>query len=333
MSIDLIRNDQTQNDALISQVTAEAIIGSGKDGSTRGASSMPAADGKFDVSDLPTLSAPAGPLSLDTLISAIGDEVRRQACRDGVNSIEIKAEQQESINAKELEEMMKQLEKMKSKSILDGFLKAFQVIGAILGAVASVATIAFGAATGNPLLVAAGVVGIALTVDSALGLATDGKVCIAGGIAAACEACGMDSEKAQMVGMAVSMAISLATIVLNIGGAVQAGKATLDGANAILNVLSKTTLISNCVNGVNSVATGATGIASSVYSYQIAESKASIKDLEAILERIRTSIDMDKDMVEAEMQRANDLLAAVNEIVESCNATQTSVLTMNPGIA
>ena len=72
MSIDLIRNDQTQNDALISQVTAEAIIGSGKDGSTRGASSMPAADGKFDVSDLPTLSAPAGPLSLDTLISAIG---------------------------------------------------------------------------------------------------------------------------------------------------------------------------------------------------------------------------------------------------------------------
>ena len=292
-----------------------------------------AAAGTSSASGLPTLPAPAGPLSLDTLLSAIGDDVRRQTCRDGVASIEMKGERQAEINQKELEEIAEQLEKMKSKSILDKFLKAFQIIGVVVGAIASVASTVVGAVTGNPLLVAAGVAGIVMTVDSALGMATDGKICIAGGIAAACEACGMDSETAQWVGQGISMALNLATIVLNIGGAARMGAVTLDAASKVMTVLSKTTMIASIVNGVNSVAQGATTIASGVYSYQIAQSKASVKDLEAILERIRTSIEMDKDMVEAEMQRANDLLAAVNEIVENCNATQTAMLSMNPTMA
>jgi len=282
---------------------------------------------------LPTLSAPAGPLSLDTLLSSIGNDVRRQACQDGVASIEIKGERQAEINQKELEKIAEQLEKMKSKSILDKFLKAFQVIGTIVGAIASAASLAVGVATGNPLLIAAGVAGMAMTVDSALGMATDGKVCIAGGISAACEACGMDAEAAKWVGMGVSMALNIATIALNIGGAARIGSITADMTNKVIQVLAKTSMISSIVGGVNSVATGATTIASGVYSYEIAQSRADIKDLEAILERIRTSIEMDRDMVEAEMQRANDLLATVNEIVESCNATQTSVLTMNPAMA
>lgn len=295
---------------------------------------MPAAgSGISSPAGLPVLPAPAGPLSLDTLLSSIGDEVRRQTCRDGVASIEIKGERQAEINQKELEELAEQLEKMRSKSVLDKFLKVFQVIGTVVGAIASAASLVVGAATGNPLLIAAGVAGIAMTVDSALGMATGGKVCIAGGIAAACEACGMDSQTAQYVGMGVSMALSLATIALNIGGAARIGSVTAEAASKVMTVLSKTTMIASIVNGVNSVAQGGVTIASGVYSYQIAQSRASVKDLEAILERIRTSIEMDRDMVEAEMQRANDLLAAVNEIVESCNATQTAMLTMNPTMA
>lgn len=292
-----------------------------------------ASSGTSSTSGLPTLPAPAGPLSLDTLLSAIGDDVRRQTCRDGVASIEIKGEQQAEINKKELEEIAKQLEKMKSKGIADAFLKAFQVIGMVVGAIASAASLVVGAATGNPLLIAAGVAGLVMTVDSAVGMATGGKVCIAGGIAAACEACGMDAETAQWVGQGISMALSLATIALNIGGAARIGSVTAEAASKVMTVLSKTTMISSIVGGVNSMAQGGAAIASGVYSYQIAQSQASVKDLEAILERIRTSIEMDRDMVEAEMQRANDLLAAVNEIVESCNATQTSVLSMNPTMA
>jgi hypothetical protein len=292
-----------------------------------------AGTGASSNTGLPSLPAPAGPLSLDTLLSSIGDEVRRQTCRDGVNSIEMKAEKQAEVNQQELEELAKQLEKMKSKSVADGFLKAFQIIGMVVGAIASAASLVVGVATCNPLLIAGGVAALTMTVDSVLSTATDGKVCISSGISSLCEACGMDSETAQWVGMGVSMALNLATIALNIGGAARLGTMAIDTASKVMTVFSKTALISSIVGGVNSVAKGGATIASGVYSYQIAESQASVKELEAILERIRTSIDMDKDMVEAEMQRANDLLAAVNEIVESCNATQTSVLTMNPTMA
>ncbi|MBQ5727355.1 MAG: hypothetical protein IIV56_00315, partial [Mailhella sp.] len=78
-------------------------------------------------------------------LTAIGNETRKQACRDGVNSIELKGEQQAEINQKELDELKKQLESLAKKSVADGFLKAFSIIGAV----ASVASIAVGAATGN----------------------------------------------------------------------------------------------------------------------------------------------------------------------------------------
>ena len=110
---------------------------------------VPNVSSSFDIDELPTLPAPAGPLSLDTLLTAIGNETRKQACRDGVNSIELKGEQQAEINQKELDELKKQLESLAKKSVADGFLKAFSIIGAIIGAVASVASIAVGAATGN----------------------------------------------------------------------------------------------------------------------------------------------------------------------------------------
>lgn len=94
---------------------------------------------------LPDIPLSSSPLSLDTLLNAIGDDVRRQACRDGVASLELKADQQAEINEKELQEIADRLEEMKKKSVLNGFLKAFKIIGAIVGAIASVASIVAGA--------------------------------------------------------------------------------------------------------------------------------------------------------------------------------------------
>ena len=62
---------------------------------------------------LPDLPVSSSALSLDTLLNAIGDDVRRQACRDGVASLELKGEQQAEINEKELQEIADRLEEMK----------------------------------------------------------------------------------------------------------------------------------------------------------------------------------------------------------------------------
>ena len=333
MSMNVNTSTPVSQNELIAQLASEFSKILGKSGQTGSSGDIPSVSAAFELDDLPVLSAPAGPLSLDTLLSAIGYETRQQACRDGVASLELKGEQQAEINQKELDELKEQLEKMAKKGVADGFLKIFSIIGMVVGAIASAASVAIGVATGNPLLVAAGVAGLVMTVDSALSMATDGKYCIAGGISAACEACGMDKEAAQWVGMGVSMALSLATVILNIGGAAKAVSVTADAANKVIQVLSKTTLITNLVSGANSVAKGATSIASGVYGYQVAQSQAEVKELEAILERIRMAMEMEQDMIQNEMERANELLQAVDAIVDACNKTQGTVLTMSPTMA
>lgn len=333
MSMQVNSQNQATQAELVQQAVAEFLKGLGKVTGQGGEDGIPGVSISFDIDELPSLPAPAGPLSLDTLLNAIGDETRRQACRDGVASLELKGEQQAEVNQKELDELKEQLEKMAKKGLADTFLKIFSVIGMVVGAIASAASIAIGAATGNPLLVAAGIAGIAMTVDSALSMATDGKYCIAGLVSTTCEACGMDKESAQWVGMGVTMALNLATIALNIGGAVKAVSVTADAANKVMQILSKTTLITNIVSGANSVASGATSIASGVYSYQISMSQAEVKELEAILERIRMAIEMEQEMVQNEMERANALLEAVDQIVDACNKTQSTILTACPATA
>lgn len=287
---------------------------------------------------LPTLPAPAGSLSLDTLLSAIGDEVRRQSCKAGVESLEAKAQQQKEINEKELQEMQERLEEMKKKSLLNGFLKAFKIIGMIVGAIASVASIVAGGITGNPLLIAAGVVGMAMTIDSIVSTASDGKYSIAAGFTELGKKMGMSDEAAQWFGFGMNMACMVASIALSLGAgfASSAGGAANAGSQAVrqaTDVVNTTSRITNIASGVVTTAQGSATIAGAVIDYNISMSQADSKLLEAILERLRESIEMDKKLVEAEMERANALMADVREIVDNCVQAQVSVLTMNPGMA
>lgn len=143
-------------------------------------------------SDLPRLAPPtAGGLSLETLAQMISNETRTQATKDGVASIDAKGKERAEINEKKLEEIMDRLDSMKSKGILDVFKKIFSWVGVIVGAIASVATIVAGAATGNPLLIAGGAVMLTMSINSAVSMATDGKVSISAGIAAGLKACGV----------------------------------------------------------------------------------------------------------------------------------------------
>lgn len=310
---------------------------------TSGAASLPDAEEQILQAllaelGLPDLPKSSSSLSLDTLLNAIGDDVRRQACRDGVASLELKGEQQAEINEKELQEIADRLEEMKKKSVINGFLKAFQIIGAIVGAIASAASIVAGALTGNPLLIAAGVVGMAMTIDSVVSLASDGKYSIAAGFTELGKKLGMDDEAAQWFGFAMNMAIMVVSIGLSFG----AGFAS--SANSIVNLSSQTvqklsqissiaSKATNIASGVTSIGTGATTIAGAVVDYRIAQSQADSKELEAILERLRQAIEMDKDLVEAEMERANDLMGKVREIVEDCVATQGAILGAAPTMA
>lgn len=317
--------------------------GTDKTSSTTGSTALPDADEQtlqalLSELGLPDLPISSSSLSLDTLLNAIGDDVRRQACRDGVASLELKGEQQAEINEKELQEIADRLEEMKKKSVANGFLKAFQIIGAIVGAIASAASIVAGALTGNPLLIAAGVVGMAMTIDSVVSLSSDGKYSIAAGFTELGKKMGMSDEAAQWFGFGVNMAIMVASIAVSFGAGFASSasgiaNATSQSMQKLVQISSIASKVTNIASGVTSMGTGAATIAGAVFDYNISQSQADSKELEAILERLREAIKMDRDLVESEMERANDLMSKVREIVGECVDAQAAILGAAPTMA
>ena len=286
-------------------------------------------DASSPASDLPKLAAPtAGGLSLETLAQMISNEVRTQATKDGVASIEAKGKERAEINQKKLEEIMDRLESMKSKGILDIFKKIFSWVGVVLGAIASVATIAAGAATGNPLLIAGGAVMLTMSINSILSMATDVKVSIGAGIAAGLEALGVREDIAAYTGMAFELAITLVGVGLTMFGSF--GSAAETARKTLADVADITLKVTNISSSVVQMGSGATGIAGAVYDFRISNSYADTKLLEAVLERLRQALEVEQDFMKGVMERAGKLTEDVNELVEGCNESLTNVLTSAP---
>ena len=286
-------------------------------------------DASSPASDLPKLAAPtAGGLSLETLAQMISNEVRTQATKDGVASIEAKGKERAEINQKKLEEIMDRLESMKSKGILDIFKKIFSWVGVVLGAIASVATIAAGAATGNPLLIAGGAVMRTMSINSILSMATDGKVSIGAGIAAGLEALGVREDIAAYTGMAFELAITLVGVGLTMFGSF--GSAAETARKTLADVADITLKVTNISSSVVQMGSGATGIAGAVYDFRISNSYADTKLLEAVLDRLRQALEVEQDFMKGVMERAGKLTEDVNELVEGCNESLTNVLTSAP---
>ena len=320
--------------------TTGDVSGTTRTGSAGGGTPVPPPDGTAAGSlqitlSIPTLPAPkVGGLSLEVLVQAVGMEERATATKTGVESIKAKAQERDEANAKKMEEIQKRLEDMKSQGILQGFLKAFKIIGMILGAVAAVAIGAIGVATGNPLLIAAAVVMAAMTVNSIISEATDGKVSIAAGVGAIAKACGASDEVAQWIGFGVEMGISLVGCALSLGAgfsaagakAVETAAKAGEVASKVVQIANMTARVTTVANAVNTVGTGVAQGADAYYTYKTTMSHAEQKELEAILERIQQAISLEQNFLEAIMERSQKLLGDVSEIVKENAAAQTNVL-------
>ena len=281
--------------------------------------------------DLPDLPLSMRGVSIDSLLSAISDESRRNGIQAAVDSIETQGEYMESENAKKLEEIKKQLDELKNQSFWQKFCKVFQVIGAVLGAVASVASTVVGFATGNPLLAAAGIMGAIASIDSIVSVASDGKYSIAAGVTAAFKAMGVSEDVAQWIGMGVSLGLTVTTVALSFGGAAAASGTEV--ASKLLSAGTKIATGANIASGVTGVVQGAGSIALTVSNYKVAMSKAKQVDLDAVLEMIRANIKMNQDLIEEEMKTADNLISAVQDIVDDCAQTATALLTASPATA
>ena len=295
------------------------------------------------LKDIPILADPKlGGLSLEQLVQALGIEGRQTAVKMGLEGIEAKKVEIKELNDKKMEEIQKQLETLKKKEKMSPFLKAFKWVGLVLGAIASIATVVVGAAliaTGvgavaGGLLVAGGLIGCAMAVNSIVSEATDGKVSISAGVAALAKKMGASDEVAQWIGFGVELGISLVGAGLSLAGGIgaMAGVANV-AATTVSKIAVTATTVANIASGAVKIAEGGMSIASSVYDSDIAKAKAELKDLEALVLRIQQAQDMEKDFLESVMERTQQLFDSVMDIVEGNIEAQTAVLTGSPSMA
>jgi hypothetical protein len=278
---------------------------------------------------LPKLAVPflAGNISLEELVKAVGMETRQVATKTGLEALKAKVAETEEANQKKLEEVQTQLEKLKEKEKLGPFMKALKWIGMALGAIAAVATAAIGVMTANPLLVAGAAVMMVMTVNSIVSEASDGKYSISAGIAALAKECGASEETAQWIGMGVEIGITLIGAALSFGAgfAGSAAKAA-EAAGKVAQIIAKVSQFASLASGLTTMAQGGLGIADAVYTSDITKSKATQKDLEAILARIAEAQDVETKFLESVMKRAEELLAAVQDIVQGNVEAQAAIL-------
>jgi hypothetical protein len=278
---------------------------------------------------LPKLAVPflAGNLSLEELVKAVGMETARITARSGVDTLKAKAAETEEANQKKLEEIQKQLETLHKKAKLGPFMKALKWIGMALGAIAAVATAAIGAVTANPLLIAGAAIMLTMTVNSVMSEASGGKVSISAGVAALARQCGASKEAAQWIGMGVEIGITILGAALSFGAGFAGSAAkTAEMAGRAALIAARVSQFSSLASGLTTMTQGGVGIADAVYSSDITKSKATQKELEAILARIVEAQDIETQFLESVLKRAEELLAAVQEIVQGNVEAQAAIL-------
>lgn len=288
-------------------------------------------------------------LSLETLLDAVGFEQRRAETKAGTASLKAHAQERAEANAEKLKNVQEQLEKSKSRGFLDGLLKAFKYIGMALAAIGSVAMIAAGAvglAAGGSgaALIAVGIASMVLLASSITEEATGGKVgfspaFITGKIM---EAAGASETAIMWTKFAVDIATSIALVAVSFGtgaagSASKAAQTATDAASktfqTVQKVASTTARIATIASGANTIAQSATSIASAVNEKDISFLQAQQKRLEAILEKIAMANELDIEHIKQMMQRSEQTLQTVSDIVQECAHTNTAVLAGNPAMA
>ena len=288
-------------------------------------------------------------LSLETLLDAVGFEQRRTETKAGVASLEARAQERAIANDEKLKSVQEQLEKAKNQSFLNGLLKAFKIIGMVLAAIGSVAMIAAGsvglAAGGSgAALIAVGVASLALLTSSIMEEASGGKAGFSPSfiIGKIMDACGASDTAIQWTNFAVDLATTIAMTALTFGAgaagaagkvAQTATKAVSDTAQTIQKAASWTARVATMAGGVNTVAQSATTIASASNEKDISFLQAQQKRLQAILERIAMANDLDVEHIKEMMQRSEQTLRTVSDIVQESVQANVAILSGNPAMA
>ena len=319
-----------------------------------------------DTLHLPKLPLPLRPVSIENLMESLDFNTRRQACRQGMDSIDANARDQKRLNAESVSKMVDNLRKMEEAQRLQGLLKILGIFGFIVTAVLSVVSLG----SAGPLMA---VMTLALTLNSLLTTVTDGKVGLGALFKAIGKGCGMSDTDAQWFSMGMELGCTLITLGAGLAGSLlknvskvgetvaknaqQAfklssaasfgAKEALEAAPRVAEAVAKNAAeiaqtmrlmlygqrALQGLSGALTLTRGGVGIAAAVAEGDALHTKADTRKLDALLTRMREMIEAERKMVQLELERCNDLMVRVKNIVDGCNDAQDRIAESSPQLA
>ncbi len=260
-------------------------------------------------------------VSPEALMSMIDYETRKTDLNNSKVSIESISKRRQTVlkqMSEKLDERIKKEEAEKNKSFWQKLLSG---IGQALGIVASIVTIAVGAATGCPLLIAAGVAGALFTIDSMVQtFAGDGAMSLFLGLF-------MNKDTARFVAGIID---TVGAIACSIAG----GYGATIGLNLMVACGSKMAVACKVINigaaaisGLSNVAKGGIMIDSAFEQRDIEYLRADRKKQQAILEQLQFSLNFAIDNLKANMEKFQKVTEGVKDTIDGLNQTTTAVVT------
>lgn len=253
-------------------------------------------------------------LSTDALLTLLGTEERKSTIESGMTAIKVNAEAKQEASAEKISYLREQIELSEKSDTLTGIKKVFSWIGTVVSCVTAVATIAVGAVTLNPLLVAGGVCLAVTAANSVVQQITGESMWTM-----ALEACGVGETASAIIGMCIDLAFTIVGAVLTFKGLSKIGDAT--------KMLFKTiTIASSLVTGTTQVVNGSLTIAQGNYDKQSLEAQSFAKLLEAVLAKLQQSQDFDTEHLKAIMEKYQKVIDGVQEVIDGKNDTTSAIL-------
>lgn len=272
---------------------------------------------------------------LSTLMGSLQLTEQKKNAEKTVNEIKSQNKEQQVKFQEQIKKIEDNIAESKKNSILKVFQKVFAVIGAILGAIGGALAIAAGAASGNPLLVAAGVMAIVASIDAAMSSLSDGKVSISAGITKALEAMGVPAETAQWIAFGVQLAMIALTIAVGFasgGGGAMAGVSKIadmfskaQDVAKMAQMIEKASKIVQIAGSVNQSAIGGTGIGTAVVQSNIKVNEAEQKEIESAITKVKAKIELLQDFFKNQMEQFNAIMKIVTDIIQDSVNTKIAV--------
>jgi hypothetical protein len=315
------------------------------------------------LSQLPNLPDPSGsPLSLESLVKALGEEDRRLAVQSGLKDIESNSKERKEYFDKQIKEIETRAAKMAEKTKKSFWSKLFSWVTTIVSVIAAAATVAAGILSANPLLIAGGIILSVMAVDGIVSQASDGKYSLAAGVGEIAKKCGASDATAQKIGMGVSIGITVLGVALSLGASgmqayrgYQLGKLASDAARVGSQVtqaaaeamtqaaVKATSTLGKVVKAVEagsalfqaaaSIGKGALQIEVGKLDRDITSSWANSKEFRAILDRIAQAIETESDFIDSHLKRSRSLYDTIMNIINESNQTQHTILSGGGGFS